>query len=101
MGCLSGAALITVPTYYRSHDWDPHATNCMPDVDQEDLPNVVHLYSEDDFREAMVSARGFEWSEAQEPGCPTQACLRVRFWGQGCGQGQWQHLELEFMIGSR
>ena len=45
----------------------------MVHIVQEDLPDVVHLYSEGDFREAMVSARGFEWSEAQQPGCPTQA----------------------------
>ena len=34
---------------------------------------MVHLYSEHDFKQAMVTARGFEWSEAQQPGHPTQA----------------------------
>ena len=52
-------------------------------IAQEDFPDVVHLYSEGDFREATVSARGFRWSEAQQPGCPTQvrlcSLLRARF----------------------
>jgi hypothetical protein len=43
-----------------------------PRARQDDMPDVVHLYSEHDFREAMVSARGFEWSEVQDEGHPAQ-----------------------------
>ena len=39
---------------------------------QDVMPDVVHLYSEHDFREAMVSAKGFEWSELQDNNHPAQ-----------------------------
>ncbi len=39
---------------------------------------MVHLYSEHDFKQAMVTARGFEWSKAQQSGYPTQARPRYQ-----------------------
>ena len=63
------------------------------EVTQDDLPTVVHLSSEGDFRGATISGTGFEWDEAQEPGCPAQVGLFAH--SQACSIRRTTNVELD------